>query len=145
MNYIKITMSMFAITRVTMRSLQNCFNFILFDYLKTYFNCRMQELCVDPQHFESKTLLPNVQYLWWMDAGALCGSPTFRKQNTVTKCAISVVDGGAVFEAKQTTRQTIVIDNYDSFTHNLCQVKATFCCVTSGRTLRHIMVTSDIS
>jgi hypothetical protein len=66
MNYIKITMSMFAITRVTMRSLQNCFNFILFDYLKTYFNCRMQELCVDPQHFESKTLLPNVQYLWWM-------------------------------------------------------------------------------
>jgi hypothetical protein len=37
-----------------------------------------------------------------------------------------VVDGEAVFEAKQNTRPIIVIDNYDSFTYNLCQVEQHF-------------------
>ncbi|TVU45371.1 hypothetical protein EJB05_04858 [Eragrostis curvula] len=55
-------------------------------------------------------------------AGALSGSTKFQKQKCVAKCAISVVEGGAAFDGvKQYARPIIVIDNYDSFTYNLCQ------------------------
>ncbi|KAK3149532.1 hypothetical protein QOZ80_3AG0218630 [Eleusine coracana subsp. coracana] len=53
--------------------------------------------------------------------GALCGSPTIEKQKSVAKCVTSAVDGGAAFGVKQNTRPILVIDNYDSFTYNLCQ------------------------
>ena len=58
-------------------------------------------------------------------AGALSGTTTVKQQKFVAKSAISAVEGGDAFvEVKQNTRPIIVIDNYDSFTYNLCQVKA---------------------
>jgi anthranilate synthase component 2 len=57
-------------------------------------------------------------------AGALSGSRTVQQQKFIAKSAISVVEGGDAFVGvKQNTRPIIVIDNYDSFTYNLCQVK----------------------
>ncbi|RLN19163.1 anthranilate synthase beta subunit 2, chloroplastic-like [Panicum miliaceum] len=53
---------------------------------------------------------------------ALSGCTTVQQQNFVAKSAISVVEGGDAFVGvKQNTRPIIVIDNYDSFTYNLCQ------------------------
>jgi len=58
-------------------------------------------------------------------AGALSGTTTVKQQKFVAKSAISAVEGGDAFVGvKQNTRPIIVIDNYDSFTYNLCQVKA---------------------
>ncbi|CAL4918722.1 unnamed protein product [Urochloa decumbens] len=54
--------------------------------------------------------------------GALSGSTTAQQQKFVAKSAISVVEGGDAFVGvKQNTGPIIVIDNYDSFTYNLCQ------------------------
>ncbi|CAN6281648.1 unnamed protein product [Urochloa humidicola] len=54
--------------------------------------------------------------------GTLSGSTTVQQQNFVVKSAISVVEGGDAFVGvKQNTSPIIVIDNYDSFTYNLCQ------------------------
>ena len=76
-------------------------------------------------------------------AGALSGTTTVKQQKFVAKSAISAVEGGDAFVGvKQNTRPIIVIDNYDSFTYNLCQVKAIFCCITDGETSPCIMVTS---
>ncbi|WVZ60290.1 hypothetical protein U9M48_010335 [Paspalum notatum var. saurae] len=57
-----------------------------------------------------------------LHVGALGGSTKVQQQKFVTKSAISVVEGGdAIVGVKQNTRPIIVIDNYDSFTYNLCQ------------------------
>jgi len=49
-----------------------------------------------------------------------------------------MVEGGdAFFGVKKNTRPIIVIDNYDSFTYNLCQVTAIFCCINDGGTFSH--------
>ena len=49
-----------------------------------------------------------------------------------------MVDGGDAFVGvKQNTRPIIVIDNYDSFTYNLCQVTAIFCYINDGGTFSH--------
>ncbi|CAD6206418.1 unnamed protein product [Miscanthus lutarioriparius] len=54
--------------------------------------------------------------------GALSGTTTVKQQKFVAKSAISAVEGGDAFvEVKQNIRPIIVIDNYDSFTYNLCQ------------------------
>ncbi|CAN6309599.1 unnamed protein product [Urochloa humidicola] len=54
--------------------------------------------------------------------GTLSGSTTVQQQKFVVKSAISVVEGGDAFVGvKQNTSPIIVIDNYDSFTYNLCQ------------------------
>ncbi|XP_066309373.1 anthranilate synthase beta subunit 2, chloroplastic-like [Miscanthus floridulus] len=54
--------------------------------------------------------------------GALSGSTTVKQQKFVAKSAISAVEGGDAFVGvKQNTRPIIVVDNYDSFTYNLCQ------------------------
>ncbi|XP_066369176.1 anthranilate synthase beta subunit 2, chloroplastic-like isoform X2 [Miscanthus floridulus] len=54
--------------------------------------------------------------------GALSGTTTVKQQKFVAKSAISAVeDGDAFVGVKQNTRPIIVIDNYDSFTYNLCQ------------------------
>ncbi|CAN6315504.1 unnamed protein product [Urochloa humidicola] len=67
--------------------------------------------------------------------GTLSGSTTVQQQKFVVKSAISVVEGGDAFVGvKQNTSPIIVIDNYDSFTYNLCQVKAIFCHINDGGT-----------
>ncbi|ONM08620.1 Anthranilate synthase beta subunit 1 chloroplastic [Zea mays] len=54
--------------------------------------------------------------------GALSRSTTVQRQKFVAKSAISAVESGDTFVGvKQNTRPIIVIDNYDSFTYNLCQ------------------------
>lgn len=54
--------------------------------------------------------------------GVRSGSTTIQKQNLVVQSAASVVEGGNAFDGvKLDTRPIIVIDNYDSFTYNLCQ------------------------
>ncbi|KAF8734314.1 hypothetical protein HU200_014538 [Digitaria exilis] len=53
---------------------------------------------------------------------ALSGSTMVQRKKFVAKSAISVVEAGDAFAGvKQNTRPIIVIDNYDSFTYNLCQ------------------------
>lgn len=54
--------------------------------------------------------------------GVLSGSTTIQKQKLVVESAASLVEGGNAFDGvKLDTRPIIVIDNYDSFTYNLCQ------------------------
>uniref|UniRef100_A0A0E0D5R4 anthranilate synthase n=1 Tax=Oryza meridionalis TaxID=40149 RepID=A0A0E0D5R4_9ORYZ len=54
--------------------------------------------------------------------GATSGPARTLKQKLVAKSAVSVVEGENAFDGvKQDTRPIIVIDNYDSFTYNLCQ------------------------
>ncbi|KAL6637027.1 hypothetical protein ACP70R_024599 [Stipagrostis hirtigluma subsp. patula] len=54
--------------------------------------------------------------------GPLSGSTAVQNQKLAVKCAVSVADVGRAFDGvKQNTRPIIVIDNYDSFTYNLCQ------------------------
>uniref|UniRef100_A0A0E0KI99 anthranilate synthase n=1 Tax=Oryza punctata TaxID=4537 RepID=A0A0E0KI99_ORYPU len=54
--------------------------------------------------------------------GVTSGPTRTLKQKLVAKSAVSVVEGENAFDGvKQDTRPIIVIDNYDSFTYNLCQ------------------------
>ncbi|BAF12999.1 anthranilate synthase beta subunit 2, chloroplastic [Oryza sativa Japonica Group] len=54
--------------------------------------------------------------------GVTSGPARTLKQKLVAKSAVSVVEGENAFDGvKQDTRPIIVIDNYDSFTYNLCQ------------------------